>query len=95
MLISTEVVMFILRPHFPRIRLSSIAALLAASMVLAAAPFAQSQAPATPPPAQPDQTAPDAGGPGGDNGVIALPKKKDAAPLSARSRIRRGCPTIP
>jgi len=72
--------MFILRPHFPRIRLSSIAALLAASMVLAAAPFAQSQAPATPPPAQPDQTAPDAGGPGGDNGVIALPKKKDAAP---------------
>jgi len=72
--------MFILRPHFPRIRLSSIAALLAASMVLAAAPFALSQAPVTPPPAQPDQTAPDAGGPGGDNGVIALPKKKDAAP---------------
>jgi VWFA-related protein len=34
----------------------------------------------TPPPAQqPDQT-PDAGGPGGDNGVIALPKKKEEAP---------------
>ncbi len=38
------------------------------------------QAPSTqpPPPAQqPDQTTPDAGGPGGDNGVIALPKKKE------------------
>ena len=46
---------------------------------LAVAPLAQSQstpAPA-PPPQQPDQTAPDAGGPGGDNGAIALPKKKD------------------
>ncbi|WP_446742287.1 VWA domain-containing protein [Silvibacterium acidisoli] len=29
-------------------------------------------------PAQPDQQAPDAGGPGGDNGSIAIPKKKDA-----------------
>ncbi len=26
---------------------------------------------------QPDQNAPDAGGPTGDNGAIALPKKKD------------------
>jgi VWFA-related protein len=34
-------------------------------------------APPPPPPAQ-DQTAPDAGGPGGDTGVIALPKKKEA-----------------
>jgi VWFA-related protein len=34
----------------------------------------------TPPAQQPDQTSPDAGGPGGDNGVIALPKKKEAAP---------------
>src|SRR5271170_7130696 len=31
----------------------------------------------TPPAQQPDQTNPDAGGPGGDNGVIALPKKKE------------------
>ncbi len=31
----------------------------------------------TPPTQQPDQTTPDAGGPGGDNGVIALPKKKE------------------
>jgi VWFA-related protein len=44
---------------------------------------AQQTAPAqqqTPPAQQPDQTSPDAGGPGGDNGVIALPKKKEAAP---------------
>ena len=27
---------------------------------------------------QPDQTIPDSGGPGGDNGVIAVPKKKEA-----------------
>lgn len=51
-------------------------------MALMAAPFARSQAPATPAPAPqqppPDQTTPDAGGPGGDSGVIALPKKKDA-----------------
>ena len=36
----------------------------------------QSPAPANTPPQQ-DQTSPDAGGPGGDSGVIALPKKKD------------------
>src|ERR1700722_15228574 len=34
----------------------------------------------TPPAQQPDQSTPDAGGPGGDNGVIALPKKKEEAP---------------
>ena len=70
--------MSILRPPVSSLRRSSISVLFAASM--AAAPFALSQAPPTPPPAQPDQTAPDAGGPGGDNGVIALPKKKEAAP---------------
>jgi VWFA-related protein len=47
-------------------------------MALTAAPFARSQATPTPPTQQPDQTTPDAGGPGGDPGVIALPKKKDA-----------------
>jgi len=31
----------------------------------------------TPPAPPPDQTAPDAGGPTGDNGAIAMPKKKD------------------
>jgi VWFA-related protein len=52
-----------------------------------AAPFASAQNTPAPtpapapqpqqPPAQPDQTAPDSGGPAGDNGNIALPKKKD------------------
>ena len=51
---------------------------------LSAAPLIRAQntptPPATPttPAQQPDQTSPDAGGPTGDSGVIALPKKKDA-----------------
>ena len=57
----------------------------ALGMALAVAPLAWSQA--TPPapnpapaPAQPaDQTTPDEGGPTGDNGVIALPRKKDTS----------------
>jgi VWFA-related protein len=69
-------------PHILRgIRL---AVLFLAVAAFAAAPDcgAQSQTqPASQQPAgqqpQPDQTAPDAGGPSGDNGVIALPKKKD------------------
>ncbi|MGD0628451.1 MAG: VWA domain-containing protein [Terracidiphilus sp.] len=81
MLISTEVVMSMLRPQVSSLRRFSIAAVCAATVALAA-PFAWSQAPATPP-QQPDQTAPDAGGPTGDSGVIALPKKKDAAPADA------------
>ena len=46
-------------------------------------PFGRAQAPAQTPaqtpaqPPQPDQSSPEAGGPGGDTGVIALPKKKD------------------
>jgi VWFA-related protein len=44
---------------------------------MAAVERAQGQATPPPPPAQ-DQTAPDAGGPSGDSGVIALPKKKEA-----------------
>src|ERR1700684_3754101 len=38
------------------------------------------QAPSTPPanpPQQPDQSAPDSGGPAGDNGAIAIPKKEE------------------
>ena len=42
---------------------------------------APAPAPTAPPagqqPQTPDQATPDAGGPGGDNGVIAMPKKKD------------------
>lgn len=68
--------MSILCPPIYSLRRFSFAVLMA----VAVTPFAVAQAPATPAPA-PDQTAPDAGGPGGDPGVIALPKKKDAAPI--------------
>jgi VWFA-related protein len=86
MLLCTEVVMpSLLKSTFFR-RCFSRTALLLLFGALALATFASAQStPApqptqTPPqtPAQPDQTAPDAGGPGGDSGVIALPKKKDA-----------------
>jgi VWFA-related protein len=81
MLISKEVVMFIQRPSNSFRRRFSFVALIAFSAALAAAPLAHAQSTTAPtPPAQqqPDQTAPDAGGPGADNGTIALPKKKDA-----------------
>jgi VWFA-related protein len=52
-------------------------------VVLAFAPASWTQstppAPQTPPAQKPDQTAPDAGGPTGDNGAIALPKKKEGS----------------
>ena len=63
--------------------------LLLAALALAPVALAQSTPPAqpqqtpptqpqtNPPVQQPDQTAPDAGGPTGDNGAIAMPKKKD------------------
>ncbi|MGA3373649.1 MAG: VWA domain-containing protein [Terracidiphilus sp.] len=60
----------------------SPALLILALAAFAALPFSRAQTPAPPAgqqPEQPDQTAPDSGGPGGDTGVIALPKKKDAA----------------
>jgi len=87
MLFCTEVVMSISRLYAPSRRCFALASLFVFSMALAVAPLAQSQStppPATPPatpPQTPDQTTPDAGGPGADNGVIALPKKKDAAPV--------------
>ena len=51
--------------------------LLVGVLALAPAAWTQSTPPQNPPAQQPDQTAPDAGGPTGDNGAIALPKKKD------------------
>jgi VWFA-related protein len=69
-------------PFAPR-RLS-VALLILSLAVLASAPLCRAQnepqtQPQTPQPApQPqDQTAPAAGGPAGDNGAIALPKKKE------------------
>ena len=66
------------------------ASALTALLLLAQAPAQQStpssqtapaqQQPATQPAQQQDQTAPDAGGPGADNGAIAIPKKKEKEP---------------
>ena len=57
----------------------SFAMLLLALAVLAAAPKSRAQSqPAGQQPQQPDQTAPASGGPAGDTGVIAVPKKKEA-----------------
>jgi VWFA-related protein len=56
-----------------------LAALAISGLARAQSSQAQSQPQSPPSSSQPtDQTAPDAGGPGGDNGAIALPKKKEA-----------------
>jgi VWFA-related protein len=73
--------------------------LLAVSLVAAA----QNPTPQpAPPPQQPDQAAPDSGGPAGDNGNIALPKKKDQpaeapAPAPAEPKVKppEGLTNIP
>jgi VWFA-related protein len=68
---------------------------------LAAVEKAQGQATPPPPPPTQDQTAPDAGGPGGDTGVIALPKKKEApaettpaAPAEPKVKNPEGMPSV-
>ena len=68
-----------LRSFVPALRRISPATLILALVVLVsvAASRAQTPPPAGQQPQQPDQTAPDSGGPSGDTGVIALPKKKD------------------
>jgi len=69
-----------IRSH-ENVRLRFAAIVLPAVMLLVSMASAQSTpAPSQQPQQQPqpqDQTAPDAGGPTGDNGAIALPKKKD------------------
>jgi len=61
---------------FSRRRFASF--LLLAAFAFAPAGWTQSTPQQqTPPAPPPDQTAPDAGGPTGDNGSIAMPKKKD------------------
>src|ERR1035441_2149579 len=79
MLFNTECPMF--KPHrsVSIARRLSFAMLLLALPVLAAAPKSRAQSqPAGQQPQQPDQTAPASGGPAGDTGVIAVPKKKEA-----------------
>jgi VWFA-related protein len=78
MLMSIEVAMSLSRLHLLTLRRASLLVLVLAA--LAWAPLARAQStPAQPqqPAQQPDQSAPDSGGPSGDTGVIALPKKKD------------------
>jgi VWFA-related protein len=75
MLLSTEVVMSMPRPYVSAPRRVAVASLFVLLLALAGAPLSHAQTPAQP--QQPDQAAPDAGGPAGDSGVIALPKKKD------------------
>jgi VWFA-related protein len=55
----------------------SVALRILVLLAIAAAPLSQAQTPTQTQPQQPDQAAPDAGGPGGDTGVIAMPKKKE------------------
>ena len=54
----------------------AVAIVLLATLVVAPLGLAQAPAPSGQKP-QPDQTSPDSGGPGADNGSIALPHKKD------------------
>jgi VWFA-related protein len=79
MLFNTEVAMF--KPHrsVSVARCFSYSVLLLALAALATAPMSRAQSqPASPQAQQPDQTAPASGGPAGDTGVIAVPKKKEA-----------------
>ncbi|HEX4758670.1 MAG TPA: VWA domain-containing protein [Terracidiphilus sp.] len=67
------------RRSVPFARYLSIAMLLIAVAVLAISPAARVQAQSSSQQTQkPDQASPDSGGPGGDNGVIVVPKRKEA-----------------
>jgi VWFA-related protein len=80
MLFSTEVAMSTSRRSVSIARRLPLVMLFFAVTALAISPLAQSQSqsqPATPQTQKPDQATPDSGGPAGDTGVIAVPKKKD------------------
>jgi VWFA-related protein len=79
MLLNTEVAMSTPRRSISIARRLSLAVPLLALAALAAVAVGRAQSPpAGQRPQQPDQTAPASGGPSGDTGVIAVPKKKDA-----------------
>jgi VWFA-related protein len=81
MLFTTEVVMPTPRRSFLFARQTLLAALFAAVTALAISPLVRAQSPSQTPgqkTPQPDQATPDSGGPSGDTGVIAVPRKKDA-----------------
>jgi VWFA-related protein len=78
MLMAIEVPMFWMYSFTSPYRHLRAALTIVLLALLVAAPFGSAQAPApsTQKP-QPDQASPDSGGPGADNGSIALPRKKD------------------
>jgi VWFA-related protein len=94
--------MFLLRPLVSALRRISVAAPIVAVLALACAAASPAQTPnQTPPPAgqQPDQATPDSGGPSGDTGVMAIPKKKEApdntpppAPAAPKIKTPEGMP---
>jgi VWFA-related protein len=103
MLLSKEVVMSTMRQTVSVPRSISIALLTFGFLALGALPWcrAQNTPPPPPQPQAPDQAAPDAGGPGADSGVIALPKKKDKsedvpppAPAAPRIKNPEGMPSV-
>jgi VWFA-related protein len=65
------------RRNLHLVRRLPLALLLFAVGLLAIDPVAQAQSQTQPATPQPNQTTPDSGGPSGDSGVIAVPKKKD------------------
>jgi len=79
-----------------------LALLVFALLALASVPLSKAQnAPPPQQPQTPDQATPDAGGPGGDSGVIALPKKKDKtddvpppAPAAPKFKNPEGMPNV-
>ncbi|MGA3082602.1 MAG: VWA domain-containing protein [Terracidiphilus sp.] len=88
-------------PLFRQIWLAMLVLALAAAASL---PLGRAQTPAAPAGQQPDQTAPeaapDSGGPSGDSGAIALPKKKEsadvppAAPAAPQFKNPEGAPNF-
>jgi VWFA-related protein len=104
MLLNQEAIMFLARPFIPALRRISLAVTIMTALASACAAVGSSQTPSqTPPPAgqQPDQTAPDSGGPTGDTGVMAIPKKKESpdntpppAPAAPKVKTPEGMPNF-
>lgn len=88
-------------PYFSVIRRFCISTSILALLLVAPTPSSRAQASATPAAQQPaDQITPDSGGPSGDTGVIALPKKKGSsenvpppAPAAPKIKTPKGMPS--
>jgi len=84
---------------FASIRRFSLFVMLLGLFVFAPTPLIRAQAPAPAPQQPTDQATPDSGGPSGDTGVMALPKKKDnsenvppPAPAAPKIKTPEGMP---